>query len=117
MTEGALKASWSVFAIRHIPTQEFMPCRMNKGHTGWSYWSPGNRGDPPYDRNPRLFFSRKSATNALTMWLQGVWKRDQGTSHDWEGIPDGYDELTSNTPPIPRNREEMEIVEFKLMEL
>lgn len=116
MTEGALKASWSVFAIRHIPTQEFMPCRMNKGHTGWSYWSPGNQDDPPYDRNPRLFFSRQSATNALTMWLQGVWKRDRFVSYSYFGEAESSDDLTVNTPPIPRKREEMEIVEFKLME-
>jgi hypothetical protein len=97
-----------------------MPHRMFRTQgSGWSYWIPGPApegwaGCDGHDKNPRLFYSLRSAQNALTMWLQGVWKRDQGTTTDWEGIPDGYDDMKVNEPPIKRKREDMEVVELEL---
>jgi hypothetical protein len=102
-----------VFAIRHKPTGEWMPHRLNRTPGGWSHWIPGDELDKPHDANPRLFFTLQSARNALTMWLQGKWKRDQGTSYSFDG-PEGYDEMTVNAPPVPRTRGDMEIVELEL---
>ena len=58
--------------------------------------------------------SSQSARNALTMWLQGTWERHQGTSVDFEGAPDGYDDMKPNKPPVERRREDMEIVEVEV---
>lgn len=106
-----------VYAIRHKPTKEFMPARMNKSGQGWSHWTPGDAEDPPYDSNPRVFYNPHSARNALTMWLQGKWERNSGTSYDWEGTPDSYDHMRVNAPTVPRLRAEMEIVTFSLQEV
>jgi len=112
-----------VYAIRHKPTQQFMPTRLNRSPGGWSHWSPGYvhpeyGEDKPHDPNPRLFFTPIAARNALAMWLQGCWYRSQGTSNGsyWDP-PEPYDEMTVELPPAPRRREDMEIVRFTLEEL
>lgn len=106
-----------VYAIRHKPCREWMPARMNKSGAGWSYWTPGSTDDKPFDAHPRLFFTLQSARNALTMWLQGVWKRDQGNDGgSYFNPPEYYDEMTVNAPPTPRVRANMEIVWFDLLE-
>ena len=105
------------FAIRHIPTGKFMPCRMySTSRGGWSYWDPAHDADV-YDRNPRLFFTKQGAANALTMWLQGEWKRSSGVHYDFEGSPDYYDEVAPFEPPTPRVRFQMEVVPFDLSEV
>lgn len=104
-----------VYAIRHKPTREWMPCRMNKSGQGQSHWTPGSTDDKPHDANPRLFYKLQSARNALTMWLQGTWTREQGTSWYHDG-PEDFDNLTANAPAVPRVREDMEIVPFTLFE-
>lgn len=102
-----------VYAIRHKPSLEWMPARMNKSGAGWSYWTPGNADDKPFDANPRLFYTLQSARNALTMWLQGEWKREQGNDGgSYFNPPEYYDEMTVNASPIPRVRADMEIVPF-----
>lgn len=101
----------TVYAIRHKPTGLCMPALP---HGGYTYWNP-LRDDHTLLR-PRLMFTLKSAQNALSAWLQGCWKREQGTSYDWEGTPDCYDEMLVNAPPAPRRREDMEIVVLKLEE-
>lgn len=110
-----------VYAIRHNPTGEYMPCLMHRsGRGGWSFWNPGPVLDTygePHDKNPRIFFTKISARNALTMWLQGEWHRKQGVFVDWEGTPDGYDKMTVDAPSRPRVREDMEIVVLMLMGL
>ena len=110
-----------VYAIRHKPTQQFMPTRLNRSPGGWSHWSPGYvhpeyGEDKPHDPNPRLFFTPIAARNALAMWLQGTWKRDRGTAWNLEG-PEDWDHVLVNPPPAPRRREDMEIVRFTLEEL
>lgn len=109
-----------VWAIRHKPTGAWMPSRMFRASSGgWSYWIPGPApegwaGYDGHDKNPRVFYSLQSARNALTMWLQGTWERKSGTTVDWEGIPDGYDDMHVNAPPMERKRGDMEIVELCL---
>lgn len=112
------------YAIRHIPTGAFMPSRMFRSRGGgWSNWIPqtpapdGWRGCDGFDKNPRVFFTKRSVQNALTAWLMGVHRRETWSGHDWEGIPDSSDEHVIVDGPLPRLREEMEIVEFDLMEV
>jgi hypothetical protein len=107
-----------VWSIRHKPTGAWMPSRMYRSG-GWSYWNPGYAHpeygvEKPFDQNPRIFFTLQSARNSLTAWMQGQWESRQVTTVDWEGIPDGYDDLTTNEPPVERKREDMEIVELEL---
>ncbi len=103
-----------VFAIKHKPSGEWMPHRMNRAPGGWSHWTPGAAEDKPHDMNPRLFFTLQSARNALTMWLQGKWERHQGTNHSYFDGPEDYDNMIVNTPSVPRCRGDMEIVELEL---
>lgn len=100
----------TVYAIRHKPTGLCMPALR----AGFSYWEPTT--DDHTGLRPRLMFTLKSAQNALSAWLQGQWKRNQGTSYDWEGIPEGYDEVVVSGPKQPRRREDMEIVVLSLEE-
>lgn len=105
----------NVFAIRHKPTGVFMPARINKAYGGWSHWDPTN-GEEVHDANPRIFYTLRSAQNALTAWLMGTHIRERGMHYDWEGIPDGYDNHIVNAPATPRHRGDMEIVNFTLKE-
>ena len=99
-----------LYAIKHTPTGAVMPQRAGAGH---SYWEPTENNE---GKHPRLFFTLKSAQNALTAWLSGEWKREVGTNIDWEGNSEGYDELMVDTPAIPRVRSDMAILVFKVAE-
>lgn len=101
----------TVYAIRHKPTGLCMPAMP----AGFSYWEPET--DNHVGLRPRLLFSLKSAQNALSAWLQGQWKRHQGTDYSFEGIPEGYDEISVKDPKRPRRREDMEIVALSLEEV
>ena len=57
-----------VYAIRHIPTGKLMP--VTRHARGSSYWTP-DKVTP--QGVPRLFPTRRGATNAMTAWLQGEW--------------------------------------------
>lgn len=107
-----------VFAIRHKPTQSWMPARMFKTiGRGWSYWTPGDtvEGLDGFDKNPRIFFTKRSAQNALGAWLNGRWEAQTGTDGDWET---GYFTVDIGPapmkPPVERKREDMEIVSLTL---
>lgn len=100
-----------VYAIKHVPTKRLMPQRRGAGH---SYWEPTEDiGEP---RNPRLFFTMRSAQNALTAWLQGIWRSDLNVTTDWEGNSESSNDLTINEPDVPRTRADMAIVAFKVTE-
>lgn len=101
----------TVYALRHTATGMCMP--QLKG-AGYSYWEPTL--DDHAGLHPRIFFSLQSARNARSAWAQGCWKREQGTSYDWEGTPDGYDEMSVAAPPVPRALLDLEIVKLTLME-
>lgn len=121
-TDPAPKAL-EAFAILHIPTGEYMPSRMFRGSSGgWSHWIPGPEPDGwcgcrGFDKNPRIFFSLRSAQNALTAWLMGIHRRESGVTHDWEGIPDGFDDHIVDAAPVPRVRGDMEIIPLQLVGL
>lgn len=104
-----------VFVIRHKPTGKYMPSRMFRTRgSGWSHWEPTETrpGYLPHDQNPRIFFSWKSASNALTMWLAGRWKTGHTSGSYFEPPestgPEPY------APDQPRQRDDMEIVEVEL---
>ncbi len=119
VNDGLPMSCRRVYAIRHIPTQAYMPCRMFRTRSGgWSLWNPGPYVDgwggcDGFDKNPRLFFTLRSAQNALSAWLQGVHTRSTGGSGGFDG-DDYWDEITIETPPVPRVRAEMEIIPLLL---
>lgn len=104
------------FAIKHLPTGQFMPARLFKNGTGWTYWNPTDGAQKPYDPTPRLFPTLRGAQNALSAWLQGEWQRVTGTDGDWET---GYFDVdlgpAPNNPEIPRQRADMGIIECELV--
>lgn len=107
-----------VYALRHKATGEFMPARMSRGSArGWSHWSPGAMNEPPYDKSPRLFFTRKGADNSRVMWAMGLHVRHAGTSYTWDGTSEGYDETVVNEPPVPRHKDDLEVVVYELQEV
>lgn len=110
-----------VFAIRHKPTQAWMPARMFKHGGGWSHWEPepvpeGYGDMRGYDTNPRIFFTKQSVHNALSAWLQGAWAAQTKRDGDWET---GYYQVDAGPAPEkpvnPRKREDMEIVTLELV--
>lgn len=110
-----------VWAIKHKPTNTWMPSRIGRSGRGWSHWNPGYVSpelgpEKYYDTNPRIFFTVQSVRNALTAWLQGAWERGTLQEGDWET---GYYTVDGDpepkAPPVPRCREDMEIVELELV--
>lgn len=125
LTTGALKGNeghqMEVFAIRHKPTQAWMPARMFKQYGGWSHWEPepvpeGHGDMSGYDKNPRIFFTKRSVQNALKAWVQGAWMSQTKQDGDWET---GYHRVSAGPAPEkpvnPRKREDMEIVALELI--
>lgn len=100
----------SMWAIRHKPTNHYLP--SPKGHSGRG----GSFVDPvdPAVTLPRLFPTERSAKAALTSWLkgkhEGKWDWDDS---EWGGM---YKYCIGYTiVPVPnRKREDMEVVEIVL---
>lgn len=83
------------FVLRHKATGRVMPAQMSRSwRAGWSYWEPASvdRSDHGHGSVPRLFETLRSAQNARSAWAQGYHRRESGTTYDWEGTPDGYDD-------------------------
>lgn len=57
-----------VFAIRHKPSQRFMPVPTGKHGSGSSFWEPAETLDGTM---PRLFSTKRKASSSLTQWLRG----------------------------------------------
>jgi hypothetical protein len=96
----------AVYFIRHKPTGYYLPEPTGFGGRGGSHTEPA---DPEVTR-PRLFRSRRAATNALGQWLRGKHVRwfcvDQFTGE--------YDEGVDIKPVSSRKAEDMEIAESTL---
>lgn len=84
---------------------------------GPSYWNPNDSYFLPGQVN-RSFSTKRSATAALTQWLRGEHKPLVETEQDgWEGPSYLVTVGTEVVPVAGRNREDMEIVEYKLTEV
>lgn len=102
----------TLYALRHKATGLCMPQLGRRGH---SHWEP--QLDYHDNLKPRLFWSKRSAQNARTMWVNGPWKREAGTSVDWEGNHDSWDETVPVAPLRPRGKDDLELIVFALVEL
>lgn len=100
----------SMWAIRHKPTNHYLP--SPKGHSGRG----GSFVDPVDTEvtNPRLFPSERAAKAALTSWLKGMHEGEwEWGDSEWGGR---YKYCIGYTiVPVPnRKRQDMEIVEIVL---
>jgi len=100
-------AALATFAIRQKSTGMFIPGLEKGRRYGGSYQEPTNQ------RVPRLFYDSKTAKNFLVQWLLGHHKKIFEQSGEF-----GEDVRESITiiPQPHRKREDMEIVEFDLVE-
>jgi hypothetical protein len=104
----------TVYAIRERNTDRYLPAMKMIGsssrvrHRGFSFT------DPVSGQAPRLFYTKQSARNALTAWLQGTWKTETVRSGFYGEDTDVY---TVPTKVEGRKRELMEIVEFNLVKV
>jgi hypothetical protein len=97
--------------IRHIPTGHYLPQPQGRMGRGGSHVEPvqHNPNDPA--TKPRLFTTKRSASNALGQWLAG--KHMCHWSYGGEGYD--YDEYTTIEPQPHRIRADMEIVSVNLV--
>ena len=114
----------TVYGIRHMPSGNFMPVRMFKqSGAGFSWWEPSDTcpGYQPFDPNPRLFFSLRSAKAALRMWLRGPLRKTWVDTSGHEMADDfcagsGFHTLMPADDGTGKHRwpQDMEIVTFNL---
>src|SRR5882762_1696500 len=94
------------YAVRQISTGLFIP-RLKQGRRrGGSHLEPSN------EREPRLFHNKAAAKAFLGNWLQGKFVDS--------GYQNGYGEYESDLKVIKqphRIKEDMEIIEFELVEI
>lgn len=100
------------YAIRHKETGKFLP--VGKGST---WWEP--RAD--YIEQPvipRLFETKAGANSVVSHWYRGRAEPNVRSGGGWEEpVYDYVSGVTHSTPEIPREKGELEIVEFTLEEL
>jgi hypothetical protein len=101
-----------VYAIRHKPTGFFIP---EPGRQQWrkSHVDPVDcSGDNP---NPRLFATELAAKRAMSAWVQGKWGAETYWEQDgWESPAYLAQDIPAPTPVPGRNKEDMEVVSFRL---
>lgn len=95
-----------VWAIRDKNTKLYIPdSRSYKSHE-----------EATSSDRPRIYFSKRSVQNSLTAWLRGKWNQSTSGGYTYFGEPD-YEIITEPVKDESRKRENMEIVEFSLVEL
>lgn len=94
------------YAVRHKPSGMFIP-RLETGRR-----RGGSRLEPSDKREPRLFFNKISARAFLSQWLLGVFERTSYQSYSGD-----YEEDIKIIEQPHRHKEDMEIVEFDLVEV
>jgi hypothetical protein len=99
------------FALRHKPTQRYMPARMTAtGKAGWSWWNPESVEFSGHGIEPRLFATIRGARTAARTWLKGRVSKE-------------YDQQTGEfktlalLPDEGRKAEDLEIVTLLLSEV
>jgi hypothetical protein len=100
---------FKLYAIREIATGWWLPQAKPTSVRGASHVDP----DP--HAKPRLFWSKKSAQNALSAWCQGIWKVE-GNFSSMDALEPSEPELTTQKVE-GRHREDFEIVPMQLGEV
>jgi hypothetical protein len=104
----------TVYTLRHVETGRYMPQVMGRSTRGWSWWEPKEFA---VKNNPRIFYSLRSAQNARSAWAQGPWRMEDLTGSDgYFSAGDEGCEVVPVNPQFPRKLDDLEIVEFQLIE-
>lgn len=98
----------SLFFIRQRSTGLYMPVPGGHYQRGGTFDEPTDDGS-----NARIFRSKRAAKLALNAWLKGKWKHVSGSSYDWEGNRDDYEDVDI-IPQPHRNPDDMEIIEKEI---
>lgn len=94
------------YAVRQKSTGLFIP-RLKVGRRrGGSHLEPSN------EREPRLFHNKISARAFLSNWFQGTFE-----NYDYQNSYGEYEQDVKITKQPHRIKEDMEIVEFLLVEI
>lgn len=99
-----------VWAILHVTTGNYLPFHQSK--SGFSYDEPSTK------TRPRLFYTKKAATQALAAWLKGQYEAVyEMESESWE-MPRQYRVFAGcKIVEVPyRKKLLMKVVEFDLVE-
>lgn len=96
--------NFKCYAVRQKSTGLFIPRLANGKRRGGTHLEPSN------EREPRLFHNSRSAKAFLGNWLQGIMV--QKMTNSLEDV-DTYIDVQKQPH---RNKEDMEVVEFKLVE-
>jgi hypothetical protein len=93
------------YAVRQKSTGYFIPILKRGFKRG------GSHSEPTNDSPPRIFPSALSARSFLGNWLQGIFENDYSLDYN------GNEDFSLRVTPQPhRKKNDMEIVEFDLVE-
>lgn len=94
------------YAVRHKPSGTYIPRLETGKQRGGSYLEPSNI------REPRLFFNVISARAFLSNWIMGIHERN-----NYQDMTGEYIYGIKIVRQLHRKKEDMEIVEFNLVEI
>lgn len=96
--------------VRHKPSGGYLPEPAGRMGRGGSHVEPVVHTEDPAT-TPRVFTTKRSATNALSSWLRGKVYHSSG----YDGWDNEYYEGTDLVPVPSRKKDEMEIISVELV--
>lgn len=96
------------FLVQHVATGKYMPSQMTHGgRRGWSWWEPtiSDKAQGIYNTKPRVFYTRQSATIAISNWARGPFGFVQ-VGNGW----DAETKLRPKEPQIPRTFDDLQVI-------
>lgn len=99
------------WAIKHKPTGHYLPVPRGRMGRGGSFTEPCKPEPGVLNTQARLFDTKRSADNCLSQWLRG---EHHGVFEYEEGYT--YTVGADVKPVASRVREDMEVVEVKIVE-
>ena len=99
--------AWQFFAIRHIPSNGWLPQLHEHKAVG------STNAEPSLDKPPRLFRSERAAKIALYCYCLGKWYNATASSGDPWGYDEAYPDVMPNTK---RNKADYRVEPLFLVE-
>jgi len=94
-----------VYALRDKNTKLYLPWGKHARNNSRENFTTSDK--------PRIFNTKKSASNARTAWLAGIWRMTGG----YINYTGEYDSSLEPRPVTGRIKENIEIVTFELIEI
>lgn len=95
----------NIYCVRQKSTGYFIP-RIKVGN-----FKGGSYSEPEKDCVPRIFYSKTAAQSFINVWVKGIHK-DYSIKFDGE-----YEHTIKIEKQDHRNKNDMEIIEFKMIEI